>query len=166
LCVDPVGPGRRPRGHGATADRRCDAVTEGKGSITGMSGGRATVALGNRGGAGAPMARVTYAGVLAAWAAVVAACGTTGEGPARSIAELQDPQTCNECHPRHVTQWSGSMHAYASEDPVFVAMNRRGQRETNGELGTFCVQCHAPMAVKLGLTDGTNFDPATLPAAA
>jgi hypothetical protein len=55
------------------------------------------------------------------------------------------------------------MHAYASEDPVFVAMNKRGQRETGGALGTFCVQCHAPMAVKLGLTDGTDFDPAQLP---
>jgi hypothetical protein len=120
-------------------------------------------------GLGREVARVVRdrsACVLAAAAAMMAACGTTGEAPARSIAELQDPETCNECHPKHVAQWSGSMHAYASEDPVFVAMNRRGQRETGGALGTFCVQCHAPMAVKLGLTDGTNFDPATLPAAA
>jgi hypothetical protein len=36
------------------------------------------------------------------------------------------------------------MHAYASEDPVFVAMNARGQRETGGQLGSFCVNCHAP----------------------
>ncbi len=95
----------------------------------------------------------------------LAACGG-GEGPARPIAELQDPQTCNECHPRHFTQWSASMHAYASDDPVFVAMNRRGQRETAGALGTFCVKCHAPMAVELGLTTGADFDPAKLPAAA
>ena len=45
------------------------------------------------------------------------------------------------------------MHAYAANDPVFLAMNARGQRETNGELGTFCVDCHAPMAVEDGLTD-------------
>ncbi len=38
------------------------------------------------------------------------------------------------------------MHAYASEDPVFVAMNHRGQRATGGQLGTFCVNCHAPLA--------------------
>jgi len=97
-------------------------------------------------------------------AALAAGCGTTA--PARSVAELQDPQTCNECHPKHFQQWSGSMHAYASEDPVFVAMNRRGQRETGGALGAFCVKCHAPMAVQLGLTDGTSFDPAALPAGA
>ena len=29
-------------------------------------------------------------------------------------------------------------------------MNKRGQRETNGALGTFCLKCHAPMAVALG----------------
>jgi len=102
---------------------------------------------------------------LAAAAIGLAACGDD-DGPARSVAELQDPGTCNECHPRHVTQWSGSMHAYASDDPVFVAMNKRGQRETSGALGTFCVKCHAPMAVELGLTNGTDFDPARLPAAA
>ena len=55
-----------------------------------------------------------------------------------------------ECHPTHHEQWSGSMHAYASDDPVFVAMNKRGQRETNGALGTFCIKCHAPMAVAIG----------------
>jgi hypothetical protein len=56
------------------------------------------------------------------------------------------------------------MHAYAGVDPVFLAMNRRAQRESNGELGDFCVRCHAPMAVRDGLTtDGLNL--AELPAA-
>ncbi len=97
-------------------------------------------------------------------ALVLVACGD--DGGTKPIAELQDPMTCMECHPKHYEQWSGSMHAYAAEDPVFVAMNNRGQRETGGKLGKFCVSCHAPMAVALGLTDGTNFDPAALPAAA
>ncbi len=49
------------------------------------------------------------------------------------------------------------MHAYAAEDPVFLAMNARGQRETKGALGDFCVKCHAPMAVQTGATkDGLN----------
>jgi hypothetical protein len=96
--------------------------------------------------------------------ALATACGA-GES-ALSVAELQDPATCNTCHPKHVAQWAGSMHAYASDDPVFVAMNQRGQRETEGALGTFCVKCHAPMAVELGLTGGAGFDPAQLPAAA
>jgi hypothetical protein len=75
---------------------------------------------------------------------------------------MLDPQTCAQCHANHYSDWSGSMHAYASDDPVFLAMNARGQRETNGQLGSFCVNCHAPMAVRQGATtDGLNL--ATLP---
>ena len=49
------------------------------------------------------------------------------------------------------------MHAYAAEDPVFLAMNQRLQRETGGALGDFCVRCHAPMAVREGATrDGLD----------
>lgn len=91
---------------------------------------------------------------------VVLASGCSDDAPRASLLPkeaLLDPETCADCHAEHVTEWSGSMHAYASEDPVFLAMNARGQRETNGELGDFCVNCHAPMAVRLGLTtDGLD----------
>lgn len=71
--------------------------------------------------------------------------------------ELLDPKTCQSCHPHQYEEWAGSMHAYAAQDPVFIAMNARGQEETGGALGTFCVNCHAPMAVRDGLTkDGLN----------
>jgi hypothetical protein len=71
--------------------------------------------------------------------------------------ELMDPATCGNCHEDHYREWSGSMHAYAAEDPLFLAMNRRAQREA--ALGTFCVNCHAPMAVRTGATeDGLNLD--------
>jgi hypothetical protein len=77
----------------------------------------------------------------------------------REREQLLDPETCRGCHPIHYREWSSSMHAYAAKDPVFLAMNRRGQRETNGALGDFCVKCHAPMAVVDGLTtDGLNLE--------
>ena len=83
--------------------------------------------------------------------------GTGGGTPKLTAEELMDPQTCAQCHQEHFKEWSGSMHAYAAEDPVFVAMNARGQRETQGALGDFCVKCHAPMAVQTGATkDGLN----------
>jgi hypothetical protein len=73
--------------------------------------------------------------------------------------QLRDPEICRSCHPGHYREWSSSMHAYAALDPVFLAMNRRGQRETGGALGDFCVRCHAPMAVADGLTrDGLNLE--------
>src|SRR6185295_10043034 len=86
-------------------------------------------------------------------------------GPAMlTRAQLMDPTACMTCHPQQYSDWSRSMHAYASDDPVFAAMNARAQRETGGALGDFCVKCHAPVAVAEGLThDGTNL--AALPAA-
>lgn len=62
------------------------------------------------------------------------------------------PEACGSCHTQHFKDWQGSMHAYAAKDPVFLAMNAKGQEETKGKLGQFCVQCHAPTASKLGLT--------------
>jgi hypothetical protein len=85
-------------------------------------------------------------------------CGGPPEQPVyKTRAELLDPATCQQCHEKQFREWSGSMHAYASRDPVFLAMNRRGQEETGGALGAFCVKCHAPMAVEEGATtDGLN----------
>ncbi len=107
----------------------------------------------------------TRARVAAVGLALAAALGACGEDKL-TVEQLQDPSTCAECHPKHYQQWSGSMHAYAADDPVFIAMNRRGQRETGGKLGDFCINCHAPMAKQLGFTDFANFDPEALPPAA
>jgi hypothetical protein len=91
-------------------------------------------------------------------ALIVGACGG-GSPDYLPIEDLMKPETCMECHPKHFTEWSGSMHAYASDDPVFLAMNARGQADTGGALGDFCVNCHAPLARRLGLTtDGLNLD--------
>lgn len=92
-------------------------------------------------------------------AVLVGAFGCGGSGVGLTREQLLDPLACASCHPDHYREWSGSMHAYAADDPVFLAMNRRGQRETGGALGAFCVKCHAPMAVREGLTtDGLNLD--------
>src|SRR5689334_18649822 len=74
-------------------------------------------------------------------------------------AERKDPTACASCHPAQVDEWSASVHAHSSRDPVFLAMNRRGQEETHGDLGPFCVKCHAPVAYDAGLTeDGLNLE--------
>ena len=75
-----------------------------------------------------------------------------------------DPASCSPCHAEHYGEWSGSMHAYASDDPLFVAMNARAQRETGGAIGNLCVRCHAPVAVATGATTN-GLDLAQLPAA-
>jgi nitrate/TMAO reductase-like tetraheme cytochrome c subunit len=83
--------------------------------------------------------------VLLVWIAY--ACGADDSvSPALTHEQLLNPESCKDCHPKHYEEWSSSMHAYASKDPVFLAMNKRGQEEA--QLGDFCVQCHAPMAVR------------------
>jgi hypothetical protein len=102
--------------------------------------------------------------LVAGLGAATLACGTSDKGGNRPTAPLTQDQLlaagmCAACHPNQYREWSGSMHAYASDDPVFRALNKRMQRETGGALGTFCVQCHAPMATKLGRTkDGLDLD--------
>jgi hypothetical protein len=105
------------------------------------------------------LVRFLLAPALAA-IALASACTSSDNKPATLPRDaLLDPTTCKQCHVDHFTEWSGSMHAYAADDPVFRAMNKRGQRETNGALGDFCVKCHAPMALHEGATkDGLNLD--------
>jgi hypothetical protein len=91
-------------------------------------------------------------GVIAL-ALCLSACGSK---KSLTKAEAEDPLTCKQCHPRHYDEWSRSMHAYASEDPVFIAMNKRGQR-ASPPIADFCIKCHAPVALLEGATmDGTN----------
>ena len=90
--------------------------------------------------------------------ALAAGCGSGSGSSTLSQSALMDPLTCQGCHPAQYQDWAGSMHAYATDDPVFRAMNQRAQRESNNALGTFCVNCHAPVAVREGKTDGTNLD--------
>jgi hypothetical protein len=103
---------------------------------------------------------VPLAGAAAVAFGAPLGCGSQPSSAASTYLDrgaMLDPQTCLACHADHYRDWAGSMHAYASDDPVFLAMNQRGQRETSGKLGSFCVKCHAPVALAEGATiDGTN----------
>jgi hypothetical protein len=116
-----------------------------------------------------PLASALLSTLLPVLAATVALASCTSSSksndapPTLTGDALMDPNNCLPCHADQFKEWAGSMHAYAGEDPVFLAMNKRMQRETNGQAGTLCVSCHAPMAVRLGKTkDG--LDLANLPA--
>ena len=65
--------------------------------------------------------------------------------PSFTLEQLKDPDNCKDCHPVHYESWSGSMHAYAADDPIFLAMNEKGQKEAG--IHNFCVKCHSPMAI-------------------
>src|SRR5262249_37862499 len=88
---------------------------------------------------------------------LLTACGkdaVKASGDAAPPGHLTGPeQACGECHPRHVDEWKSSSHAYAMHDPVFTAMVAIGQKETQGELGDFCVKCHSPYGFRSGETN-------------
>lgn len=84
--------------------------------------------------------------------------GTTGATTNNPHAGNNTPigqhtaEYCGQCHTSHYDDWEGSMHAYATVDPIFQAMLAKGIEETEGKLDQFCIQCHAPVASKYGLT--------------
>ena len=63
--------------------------------------------------------------------------------------EFKNPDECAECHPDHVREWRISNHAYSSKDPVFIAMSKVAQAQSEGKVDQFCVNCHAPIAAAL-----------------
>lgn len=93
---------------------------------------------------------------LVIWLLACTSTQTPEPEPELKRADLLNPQNCQVCHADQFQDWAASMHAYASDDPVFQAMNARGQRETQGKLGTFCLNCHAPQAVKDGIVQGNE----------
>jgi Cytochrome c554 and c-prime len=123
---------------------------------------------------GCSSSRPSRVALLAIAAAASAGCSHTGgdvtvgagdastggggrDAPVGPALDSDDPALCLGCHAEHHEAWSLSMHAYAGDDPIFRAMNARGQRETGGALGDFCVRCHAPVALARGATtDGLN----------
>ena len=74
-----------------------------------------------------------------------------------SSLAFSHPDDCAACHPQHVQEWEMTPHAYALKDPVFTAMVRMGQAQTQGKLGQFCVQCHTPTGLATEQT-GVFFD--------
>jgi hypothetical protein len=67
-----------------------------------------------------------------------------------SSNQLLDSKFCGSCHQEQYDEWSGSMHAYASDDPIFRSLNAQLQKEVPPEQRGFCMTCHAPVAVRMG----------------
>ncbi|MFO0939423.1 MAG: multiheme c-type cytochrome [Pirellulales bacterium] len=58
--------------------------------------------------------------------------------------------TCAKCHPKVYEEWRGSAHAYAGVSPMFNRFEMAIAQLSSGTIGTFCLRCHAPVAMHLG----------------
>ena len=55
--------------------------------------------------------------------------------------------TCAKCHPKVYQEWRTSAHAYAGISPMFHKFEQALTQLSMGTLGTFCMRCHAPVAM-------------------
>ncbi len=58
--------------------------------------------------------------------------------------------TCGTCHPKHYKEWSVSQHAYAQLSPIYLSLNNKINKLSNGSNGDFCLRCHSPVGANLG----------------
>lgn len=70
------------------------------------------------------------------------------------LSDFQSASTCAGCHPNHYDEWSGSMHAYATQDPIWAALNRHEIEDLGQQSETFCIQCHSPIGFLTGTAKG------------
>jgi nitrate/TMAO reductase-like tetraheme cytochrome c subunit len=75
-----------------------------------------------------------------------------GEDPHAAVyAENCYPSatTCAKCHQKIYDEWRVSSHAYATISPMFQKFEQKIYALSQGTLGTFCIRCHAPVAIQL-----------------
>ena len=58
--------------------------------------------------------------------------------------------TCGVCHPKQYKEWSVSQHAYAQLSPIYLSLNNKINKLSNGSNGDFCLRCHSPVGANLG----------------
>lgn len=78
------------------------------------------------------------------------------DGEARfSLSNFGSAENCKSCHPQYYEEWTGSMHRYSANDPIWMLANNGLQASTGGELKSWCWQCHAPIGFLTGNTPAT-----------
>jgi len=75
---------------------------------------------------------------------------TAVEGGYLASTLFEPPELCKGCHPEIYSQWKGSMHSNAWNDPVYLALMRQASKATKGLTDNLCLGCHTP----IGLTTG------------
>ena len=86
---------------------------------------------------------------------VVAEASPTEAGTL-SHEDFTSYSTCNRCHAITTSQWEGSMHYHAFDDPFYKEELKLASEKTNGSLDVFCTRCHIPASVVSGQVPPIN----------
>ncbi len=71
----------------------------------------------------------------------------TETGKTLKHTDFESPEVCAGCHIEIHKQWKGSMHSVAFIDPIFQALWKLGEKETNGLTNNLCGGCHGAVGV-------------------
>ncbi len=96
---------------------------------------------------------LAFAGATAAFAA-----STPVKPGVAQPAQFPPSQSCG-CHGMLVSEWNGSMHSKALDDPLFTTKVAEADAATDGKLGPFCRRCHAPVANMTGEDGKSQMSP-------
>ncbi len=50
---------------------------------------------------------------------------------------------CGQCHPVQASAWQASLHARATEDPLYLAMREWARQDGGEQVAALCVSCHS-----------------------
>lgn len=81
--------------------------------------------------------------------------------------EFTEYSKCSQCHATIRSEWDGSMHANAFEDPFYQEELKLASEDSNGSLDIFCTRCHIPVGVlsaEIPLIDGSGASDVSLEA--
>jgi hypothetical protein len=56
---------------------------------------------------------------------------------------------CAKCHQKIYDEWRVSSHAYSAVSPMFNRFEQKVHELVRGSSGTFCLRCHAPIAIQV-----------------
>ncbi len=74
----------------------------------------------------------------------------------KSNADFTSPETCADCHPEKVEEWSYSMHAMAFKDPIYQGELNQAVKKAGHDVSRQCEGCHSPAAVVKGEIKGAG----------
>ena len=67
-----------------------------------------------------------------------------------NINDFSSSTECIGCHQEYVEEWSGSMHAYTMQSPIFFAYKNENKNIHPSTGEKFCMQCHNPISYLTG----------------
>jgi hypothetical protein len=68
----------------------------------------------------------------------------------KSNAAFSPPETCRDCHQRQYSDWTGSVHALAFQDPLYQGELNKAVKAVGPNISRQCEGCHSPAGMVTG----------------